>query len=549
MKGRLQLLIVSFLLVTMTSVATQIALAQGYQVTQLNPPNSQAGSTQPIGVNTTLAVVGNYMDTTTGKRRGFLYAKNKYTVIDPPADTGGYTRANGINDGGTIVGDFQSSDTRFHGYIYSGGTYTTYDETQTESCGLFGINKAGSLVGSVGNSSGPIRGFINIGGSKTEFQVNGNTTYVYAINSSNQVVGEYIDSSSKDHGFFRDSNGTITEVAYPGASQTIALGINDKKEITGTYTLPNGLTYGFTLVNNSYASTDFAFTGGVNNKGAYAGYYWGVDGVASGYLAAPHKFTLATVTVAGNQQAQLWGINKAGVTVGNYVDSSGHPHGMMISTGGSISNIDDPKGASTICWGINASNQIVGAYFDTQGNPHGYQYTNGTFTDVPGPAGSVASLSFGINDSGDISGLSIDSTGAGHGYILKGTTYTQLDVPGANLTLARGINNSDEVTMQWRDSAGYMQSSLYKKGKYTKINVPGAAVNQAQGIDTKGDVTYFWSDPYGVTHAALKKGSKYYVYDYPGGTNTGAGGINDSLQMVGSYNPAGKTVPQAFTGH
>ena len=93
-----------------------------------------------------------------------------------------------------------------------------------------------------------------------------------------------------------------------------------------------------------------------------------------------------------------------------------------------------------------------------------------------------------------------------------------------------------------------MQSSLYNGKKYTSINVPGAAVNQAQGINTAGDIVYFVSDPYGVGHAALKSGKNYYVFDYPKGSNTAAGGINDSNLMVGSYNPAGKTVPEAFQG-
>ena len=42
------------------------------------------------------------------------------------------------------------------------------------------------------------------------------------------------------HGYYRSASGTITEIAYPGAAQTSAYGINDAGEITGTYINTSG---------------------------------------------------------------------------------------------------------------------------------------------------------------------------------------------------------------------------------------------------------------------------------------------------------------------
>ena len=149
------------------AVIPQLAWGQSYQVTQLNSPLAKTATTTPFGVNKAHSVVGNYVPksapTTTV---GFLYSGGKYTVINPPSSDG-FARANGINDSGLIVGDFGTSDGRFHGFKYSGGTYTTYDETTTESCGIFGLSSNGNFGGDVGN--GPVRGFINVGGKKTEF--------------------------------------------------------------------------------------------------------------------------------------------------------------------------------------------------------------------------------------------------------------------------------------------------------------------------------------------------------------------------------------------
>jgi len=536
-------LMASFLL----TLSPQSALGQGFKITPLNAPGSNTGTTSPVGLNTAEHVVGSYVDGS-GNRVGFLYAAGKYTVITPPT-ANGFARASGINDSNTIVGDFLTSDGRYHGFLYSGGTYTTYDANTTTSCGIFGINNAGDFVGDVG--SGPVQGFIQMVGAKNpiEFYASGtDSTYAYAINSSNEVVGEYFDSSNVQHGFYRSAGGKITEIAYPGAIQTVAYGINDAGEITGTYLNASNLPYGFTYIKGKYASTDFAGTTGINSKGAYVGSYWGVDGAPAAYLASPQAFKLATVKISNDQQAALWGVNKAGVAVGSYVDSSGTEHGMMIAAG-KITNIDDPEGVSTICFAINTTNHIVGDYFDTSGNPHGFEYTAGKFTDIPGPSSALSSDASGINDAGVISGDFFSGTDrTHHGFVLKGGKYKQLDVPGATTTFGGGINAAGLVTLIWGDAVGYTQSSLYNGKKYTSINVPGAALTVAQAINTAGDIVFFVLDPYGVEHAALKKGNDYFIFDDPKGFNTGAGGINDSDLIVGFYTPTGQSVPQPFKG-
>ena len=536
-------LIASFLL----TLNPQSAHGQGFKMTILNAPGAQAGTTGPFALNTSEAVVGSYEEAN-GDITGFLYVGGKYTTIAPPS-TYNFARAGGINDSNTIVGDFLTSDGRYHGFVYSGGTYTTYDANTTTSCGIFGINNAGDFVGDVG--SGPVEGFIqNVGAKKPiEFYASGSdSTYAYAINSSGEVVGEYIDSSNVQHGFYRSAGGKITEIAYPGAIQTVAYGINDAGEITGTYLNASNLPYGFTYIKGKYATTDFAGTTGINSKGAYVGSYWGVDGAPSAYLASPQPFKFATVKISNEQQAALWGVNKAGVAVGSYVDSSGTEHGLMLS-GSKVTNIDDPKGVSTICFAINSTNHIVGDYFDTSGNPHGFEYTAGKFTDIPGPSTALSTDASGINDAGEIAGDFFSSTDrTHHGFVLKAGKYKQLDPPGSTNTFGAGINSGGLVGFFWVDAKGYVQSSLYNGKKFTLINVPGIAQTYAQAINTAGDIVFFVLDPYGVEHAALKKGKDYFIFDDPKGFNTGAAGINDSDLIVGFYTPSGQSVPQPFKG-
>src|SRR5580692_8075405 len=111
---------------------------------------------------------------------GYYY---KYTVINDPLAVD-ETTANGINDSGQIVGIYTDSSSTAHGFLYSNETFTTLDDP-------LGIN-----------------GTTPIG-----------------INAAGEIVGSYLDASDVTHGFLY-SNGTYTPLDYPGATGTVATGIN-----------------------------------------------------------------------------------------------------------------------------------------------------------------------------------------------------------------------------------------------------------------------------------------------------------------------------------
>jgi probable HAF family extracellular repeat protein len=51
---------------------------------------------------------------------------NTYTTLDDPLATNG-TFAWGINASGQIVGSYGDASIFYHGFLYSGGSYTTLD--------------------------------------------------------------------------------------------------------------------------------------------------------------------------------------------------------------------------------------------------------------------------------------------------------------------------------------------------------------------------------------------------------------------------------------
>ena len=71
---------------------------------------------------------------------------NFSTFDDPSAGTGG-TQAAGINDSGQIVGAYAGADNVVHGFLLSGGTYTTLTDPLTDNTSPFGTQARGINAG------------------------------------------------------------------------------------------------------------------------------------------------------------------------------------------------------------------------------------------------------------------------------------------------------------------------------------------------------------------------------------------------------------------
>lgn len=78
-------------------------------------------------------------DAALGSTHGFLLSGGTYTTIDDPSATNG-TFAEAINDRGQIVGFYQDRARSTHGFLLSGGVYTTLDD-------LSGAQASGTQAG------------------------------------------------------------------------------------------------------------------------------------------------------------------------------------------------------------------------------------------------------------------------------------------------------------------------------------------------------------------------------------------------------------------
>src|SRR5436190_23887020 len=94
--------------------------------TTLDDPSAGSGGTVAQGINAAGQIVGYYLDASF-KSHGFLYSGGTYTTLDDPLARYGAV-ATGINNAGQVVGLYKDASLCHHGFPYTGGTYTTLDD-------------------------------------------------------------------------------------------------------------------------------------------------------------------------------------------------------------------------------------------------------------------------------------------------------------------------------------------------------------------------------------------------------------------------------------
>jgi probable HAF family extracellular repeat protein len=195
-------------------------------------PGAMNNSISFTGINNVGQIVGYYTEPNYDEH-GFLLSGGKYTSFDVPAGltepypgvVGTYPMA--INDHGQIVGYTYSNirpppEPPAVGFLFnsSGGNYTTIVANNPfstyTSTGPNGINNAGQIVGGYATDErGPTHGFLLSGGSYTTIDVPGSVngpftgTTIAAINNAGQML---VNSSL---GSFLLSGGTYTPLNVP----------------------------------------------------------------------------------------------------------------------------------------------------------------------------------------------------------------------------------------------------------------------------------------------------------------------------------------------
>ena len=176
-----------------------------------------------------------------------------------------------------------------------------------------------------------------------------------------------------------------------------------------------------------------------------------------------------------------------------------------------------PGAVETEAHGINAFGQIVGSWQDASGNTHGFLYNAGTFTTIDYP-GSEQTTLYAINNAGDIVG----DHDASMGFLLKGGVFT-------TLTNANGwdINNLDLIAT----GSGFLEPN----GIMDPIQFPGSLFTLSWGINDALEIAGTYSDGTRTHGFFYNPAGSYTTVDVPAEADTAGSGINSVGDIVGYY--------------
>ncbi|MBV9693930.1 MAG: hypothetical protein JO261_09530, partial [Alphaproteobacteria bacterium] len=252
--------------------------------------------------------------------------------------------------------------------------------------------------------------------------------------------------------------------SQPGS--TTVFGVNDRKEVSGSYTDSGGIQHGFFghPDGSNYASFDYT-----DNL---------VDGtVARGLDNAGFITGFAPATNEG----LLFGY-----------EFLRKPNGTMITLGkGNANNFAPFDG---IAQGISTNARSTGDYWDTVNFIRfGYTATRGKYKgDIVLPISTNRVAGRGIDKHGNTAGF-FTAGGAIHGFFIIGGVFNQVDYPDASAIASyiEALNNQGMTAGQWADGTGNLQSFLLdtNTSTFTPITVPGATYVQVFGLSDKGLAT------------------------------------------------------------
>jgi uncharacterized membrane protein len=222
----------------------------------------------PLGINASGDIVGEYsLSDADGVKdiKGFLLHNGIYSTIEFPGAA--QTRAIGINQGGDIVGYYTTQlQGKHHGFVFSGGVYTSLDFPNSDYTDLWKINDRGQMAGRYRTSgSEKFHLFLLSGGTflpvpdyaeASQMAPTVPASHHSGLNGNCDLVTSYSDSKPVQnnnlnvnmilslHGLLW-SRGSYIPIDFPGATGTLAFGINDSGAIVGCYLDPATGIHGF----------------------------------------------------------------------------------------------------------------------------------------------------------------------------------------------------------------------------------------------------------------------------------------------------------------
>jgi uncharacterized membrane protein len=234
-------------------------------------------------------------------------------------------------------------------------------------------------------------------------------------------------------------------IQVPGATRTVASGIDDAGQIVGYYNDSAGTAHGFVLRDDKFATIDFpgaAFTEarGIGTRGEIVGTYRMASEPAlnfHGFLRT-HDGRFVPIDYSQHTSTIAQRILPDGTILGCRHDNDfgASMKGVVIRAKG---NTETNAFASMHNGATPDLRRIAGLYNYAPGERSAaYVIDDGDFKPLVVP-GSIGTSAWDVNPAGHVVGSYRDSMGV-HGFILTADGFVTLNVPKAAMTRAFGIN-------------------------------------------------------------------------------------------------------------
>jgi hypothetical protein len=351
---------------------------------------------------------------------------------------------------------------------------------------------------------------------KTQLNAPGNTTgtFPFGVNTSEAVVGSYVNTSGATSGFLY-TDGKYTTLDYPGSHNfTRAGGINDFNEVVGYFLGSDNSYHGYTYVGGAYRQYDVdkavASTSlfGINNAGHLVGSRVPLDTlVAEGFTDTGGFVT--SFYGSGTNPTYAYSINNFDETVGMYYDSSNKSHGFYRDARGTVTEIAYPGASQTACVGINDAGEITGNYVDISGISHGFTEINGKFATTDFYSAT------GVNSEGVFVGYYFGVSGVVSGYLASTESFelTKAAIPKQQLDLLYGVNNPGISGGNYVASNGTPPGMTIASGTVTNVaGKNGVGLTPGNPGGSPGDIQF--------NNAGTFGGSPDLFWDKTNGTVT-----------------------------
>jgi hypothetical protein len=288
--------------------------APSYSFTTMNNPKDTTFN-QLLGINNAGLIVGYYGSGDKGHpNKGYTIQAGTTKFVDENYPGAVQTQVTGLNNKGFTVGFWSSMNTADNtnnnfGFLTNQGKFYSVNYPATAPAAppvdqLLGINDtnvaAGFYTDAAGNNHGYEFNATNHHYSSVVNSAAKNASLTAAaINNASDVAGFWDNpKSGKTDAFLLMRQGNkFIDLAAPGASSTMALGVNNNDEVVGFYTVGDGdnaPTHGFIWTQDGGFQTidapdgkDATTINGLNDNGQLVGFYTDAKGNTDGFLAAP----------------------------------------------------------------------------------------------------------------------------------------------------------------------------------------------------------------------------------------------------------------------